>query len=306
MPEAPRTPQAERIVRRILQRHLEQARREARRGRTVTDRRIHATRKALKRARAALRLLRAGTEPAAYRRANGALRAAARPLGKGRDAKILLERLHETERHAGGPAPAPLRRALRSAHADALARADVDMQRCAAGLKSHLTALHALARPASRPVFEAAARRIIAAGLKRTYSRGRRALPAARAGRSFGPLHDARKQAQYLWHQLRMIALIAPRPARELARTAHRISDLLGEDHDLAVLAMRVGALRRRPASAAARAGRASDSARYARLVSAIDARRARLEDTAFGLARELYRAKPGAFARRVAGRLDG
>ena len=54
-------------------------------------RRVHAARKALKQARAALRLLRPCLDAAVYRRENLALRDAGRALAPLRDARVLLD-----------------------------------------------------------------------------------------------------------------------------------------------------------------------------------------------------------------------
>jgi CHAD domain-containing protein len=58
-----------------------------------TDRSVHAARKEMKRARAALRLMRASLGDAAYRRMNGQVRDAARPLTPIRDASVLIRSL---------------------------------------------------------------------------------------------------------------------------------------------------------------------------------------------------------------------
>ena len=62
------------------------------------DARIHDARKRIKRARAALRLLRDALGESVYQRENAALRDAARPLSEVRDAKILIDALDELAR----------------------------------------------------------------------------------------------------------------------------------------------------------------------------------------------------------------
>jgi CHAD domain-containing protein len=64
-------------------------------GRTVSPEDVHTARKALKKARAWLRLLRAGTGQRTFREQNRALRDAARPLSEGRDAQVLIDTLHK-------------------------------------------------------------------------------------------------------------------------------------------------------------------------------------------------------------------
>src|SRR6185369_4040640 len=73
-------------------------------------------------------------------------------------------------------------------------------------------------------------------GLRRTYRSGRDAFLAARRTPTAAGLHEWRKQAKYLAHQLRMLEPIWPARLARLGRQAKRLSDQLGKDHDLAVL----------------------------------------------------------------------
>src|SRR5580698_10039159 len=66
---------------------------------------IHEIRKKLKRARAALRLLRDCLGEPVYRRENSRLRDAARPLTPVRDAKVLFATLHQHEPKKGRANP---------------------------------------------------------------------------------------------------------------------------------------------------------------------------------------------------------
>src|SRR5207244_130714 len=73
-------------------------------------------------------------------------------------------------------------------------------------------------------------------GLEQVYRRGRKALRAARRDPSVENLHELRKRAKDLWHAGQLLQECQPKRAKQLARRAHALSDLLGEDHDLAVL----------------------------------------------------------------------
>ncbi len=48
--------------------------------------------------------------------------------------------------------------------------------------------------------------------------------------------HELRTRAQNLWHAAQVLRLAAPKPMKQLARAAHDLSDIVGEDHDPAVL----------------------------------------------------------------------
>jgi CHAD domain-containing protein len=80
-------------VRRILRRETKKASRRIRSRRGVRGEAIHDARKRLKKARAALRLVRDRLGDAEYRRENEALRDAARPLSEIRDADVLIATL---------------------------------------------------------------------------------------------------------------------------------------------------------------------------------------------------------------------
>src|SRR6266702_6584666 len=63
--------------------------------RRLTDEKIHDARRRIKKARAALRLLRDALGKGAYTRENTALRDVARPLSQVRDSKVLLDALEK-------------------------------------------------------------------------------------------------------------------------------------------------------------------------------------------------------------------
>src|SRR4030095_4339353 len=73
-------------------------------------------------------------------------------------------------------------------------------------------------------------------GVERVYRRGRQALAAVRRKPTAEYLHEWRKQAKYLRYQLDLLRPLAPKALTSLATTIDRLGDLLGDDHDLAVL----------------------------------------------------------------------
>src|SRR5262249_2675480 len=78
-------------VRRLLRKELGKALEALQGADPLPDEAVHAARKALKRARALLRLLRDALGSRVYRRENARLRDAARPLTAVRDARILVD-----------------------------------------------------------------------------------------------------------------------------------------------------------------------------------------------------------------------
>src|SRR5262249_35609303 len=126
-------------------------------------------------------------------------------------------------------------------------------------------------------------------GLKRVYKQGRDALSAAHAEPSVMSLHEWRKQAKYLWHQLQLLQPIQPVFMSALADRMRQLTKLLGDDHDLAVLRETITTgLSRRP------------GVELRKLLAVVDRRREQLQKQAFQLGRRLYRAKPRVFLGRI------
>jgi CHAD domain-containing protein len=220
---------------------------------------IHGARKQLKRARATLRLLRPAIGDDLYRRENVAARDAARPLSMGRDEEILQDTLDKL----GAAAPGlRIRKSARQVHARQLGRIKAALNRSMT--RARTWRLHA-------DGWEC-----IAAGLRATYRRGRRALRQARSNRDTNDLHEWRKQTKYAWHQLQVLTPVAIGPVGELADEFHHLADYLGDEHDLAILRERAKA--------------------SVELKTLIDRRREELQDRAFALGERLYAEKPKAF----------
>jgi len=132
---------------------------------------------------------------------------------------------------------------------------------------------------------------LLAEGMRRSYRRGRRRMRDARREPTDESLHEWRKRVKDHWYQLRLIRCAWP-PVLEVAgEEAHRLSELLGDNHDLGVLATRFADVAGGPASAGDRA----------RLDVAIERRRSQLREFAFAGGARLYAEGPNAFERRMA-----
>jgi CHAD domain-containing protein len=130
---------------------------------------------------------------------------------------------------------------------------------------------------------------MLAPGFERIYKRGRRALKAARRDPTDENLHELRKRAKDLWHAAQVLRPTSPKRMRRLARRAHRLSDLLGDDHDLAVLL-----------DAATKRRRTLGGGGLALLRVLVGRRRARLQRAALACGRRVYGPKPRAWTRRI------
>ena len=275
-------------VRRVLRLRVAKAL-DSLRGSRLSDQKVHAARKELKKARAALRLLRHALGDSSYDRANAVLRDAARPLSEVRDGKALINALDRLVEHFGAPARAlrvdGLKRAMRRRRTDARRR----ILKRPAGLSSQRAALQECCERATRWRIGRHGWSVIGPGLKRTYAMGRNALATAQSERTMENLHEWRKQTKYLWHQLQVMQPLWPGLIGELADQAHKLSDYLGDDHDLAMLREEVLELEKALPSVAARNA----------LVALIDRSRNQLQDKAVLLGRRIYEEKPKAFAAR-------
>jgi CHAD domain-containing protein len=196
---------------------------------------VHTARKALKKERSLLRLGTGSFDRAERSRRNDALREAGRRLSGVRDADVMIEALDEISQTFAGQLPQQTFTAIR---ANLAAVRDVTRARLA---DSGLTAEVARSLRSIRPAIgESQLRRegwsAIDAGLLRSYRRGRQAL--GRAGRepTAENLHEWRKRVKDLWYHLRLLAPISPQTLKGQAKQAHRLSDVLGDDHDLAIL----------------------------------------------------------------------
>ena len=249
------------------------------------DEGVHDARKRIKRARAGLRLLRDNLGESAYRRENAALRDAARPLSEIRDARILvaaLDRLARGDRQLERDA-----HRLRSVFMARRMRARRHVLRSRETLEPTLAALRSARKGLPKPGGHRGWS-TLGPSLRRVYRSGRRAAAATEERATDENLHELRKQAKYLWHELQILEPIQPATLGKLAKLAHQFSHRLGDDHDLALL--------RQEVSRSRSLSRSSSRS----IVAAIDRRRRRLQQRAHLLGRRLYRERPREFEKRL------
>jgi CHAD domain-containing protein len=249
---------------------------------------VHEARKDLKKARSLLRLARPAMPRKAYRRANTELRDTGRSLSGARDADVLVATAADLGERFSGKLPEAQFEALR----DALAREAGDARRGAGSgaAEAAATLAAASARVPDWP-FDPCDRDTLVAGAAREYERGRAALEAAEAAPSVERLHALRKRVKDLWYHARLLEDAWPKVMKAQAKAAHELSDLLGDDHDLAVLADRV----RRGVGLPAGTPLEEDA-----ILDLIARRRAELQAVAMPLARRLFAEPVKAYRRRL------
>ena len=251
---------------------------------------VHETRKAFKRLRALVRVSRHALGDEAYRRENRIFRDAGRKLSGARDAAVLVQTLDGlTARYRDeldDDAFTGLRDALTS-EAAAASSALSDDRAAVDEVQGTLEA--ARRRVGGWPLPDDGGLAMLEPGFERIYRRGRRALKAARRDPGTESLHELRKRAKDLWHAAQVLRPASPKAMKRLARRAHALSDVVGDDHDLAVLR---AAARERHAALA--------PGELALLERLIARRRARLQRRALAHGRRVYARKPAELAKLV------
>ncbi|HEV3119690.1 MAG TPA: CHAD domain-containing protein [Gemmataceae bacterium] len=275
-------------VKRIVRKQLDNALEEL--GAPNRDEVVHEIRKRFKRVRAVLRLVRDGLGDDVYRRENACFRDAARPLTEVRDAMVLVEALDKlAEAAAGhkGAAALPRVRQILQADLQAVRQHVLDEEGAFARVRELVQGARARLRDWS---IRHKGWSAIRPGLKRVYKNARLALAGARADRTTENLHEWRKQTKYLWHQLQLLEPTCPEAMKELVERSHELTQLLGDDHDLAVLRAKV----------------TDDSPRFAAnsaldsLLELLDRRRREIQEKAFVMAEPFFSAGPKEFTCRL------
>ncbi len=263
--------------------------------RRISGKRVHDGRKAIKTARALLRLTRCGIDPAAYALENGALRDAGRLLSPLRDTRSLadaLTRLSERHpRHLVSTVVETMRVVLRTKAVRA--RREFARNR---GRDQYLQILQGCKRRVAHLSRSGDDAKTIAQSLARIYRAGRRAMPAARANPTSEALHEWRKQVKYLIGALERIQAAEGTGLKRTINRLRRLGEWLGDDHDLAMLAIECAAIS--PTILA--------DERAANVAALIRRRRAALQVRSFELAREVYRSTPSGFVRKTGLAEDG
>jgi CHAD domain-containing protein len=249
----------------------------------------HEARKDIKKVRSLLRLARPCLPAGAYRAENARLRQVAHSLAGARDADVLVETADAlAERHAGQLPQAEFV-GLRARLAAAAQRAREDAEGRVG--EPVLAALGAAADATDRWPFGRCDADALARGAVRAYRRGRRELERAEREPTTENLHEWRKRAKDLWYHARLLEEAWPRAFKAQAKEAHALADLLGDDHDLAMLAAQL--------DSGAAADVALDETTLRELI-AHD--RAALQAHAWRIGHRLYGERPKAYERRLTG----
>jgi CHAD domain-containing protein len=189
---------------------------------------IHEVRKRCKRVRAVLRLVRPHAK-ALHRRENAVFRDMARRLSPLRDADVRLKTFDdlvsdkaETERFA------PLRDLL----LDRETEKPVEEQISQTAKEVH----DAKERLEEADISNGATFKLIRPGLRYSYKLGRRAMSDAYGKSEEATFHEWRKRVKDLGYQMQILRESWPAVLKRLRSELDKLGDLLGKDHDLAVV----------------------------------------------------------------------
>jgi CHAD domain-containing protein len=293
-------------------------------GEVPAERTVHETRKALKRLRALMRLLRDELGEKAFARENAVLRDAGRRLAYARDAEVMVSTLDELlKRHprklANRSSLIELRRALVAEREEATERAFGD-DATRTEVLSDLRAARARVAQWSLPdrpgieLVERALKRLYLQGQRRRRRAGRSSIGRGKGTGNARAMHEWRKRVKDLRYAAEMLdredpggpdngarrkrgkrkrtkrSRVPSKRIRRLARRADELGELLGEEHDLALLAARMDA-----------PGEPLVGRKTRKVLRKLIARhRRRLRRRALREGERLYRRRPKRFVRRV------
>ncbi len=248
---------------------------------------IHSARKAVKKERSLLRLARGSMDRDQRRRQNDALRHAARGLSTARDGEAMLETLDELSERYAGQLPDTTFREIRGRLEQ---RRDRERQELIGSSLAGTAAdeLHAVRERQADWTLKGGGWKPIEAGLRRGYRDGRKLFARAQSDRSFAEWHDWRKRVKDLWYHERLLASVAGPTVKGQSKEAHKLADLLGDEHDLGVLAATL--------ESEAMALPVDLDA----VIELIKYRRGELQTEAVLLGARVYSERPGRFVRRM------
>jgi CHAD domain len=241
---------------------------------------VHETRKCLKRLRSLLRLVRPALSPQDFKRENANLRDIARELSTSRDAQVMRETIQLLRQNASPTQQEALDRLANQIDGTQQSAnggdEGPDPAHTAAALREAGERLQKLALAGTD--FE-----VVSPGFKRTYRKGRKAMATMQAAYDEEASHEWRKCVQAHWRQLLLLSAAWPEFFELRVSLARRLSDVLGQDHDLAVLL----AFAQGPASGVLGKAGLSDVRRL------VEKRQKELRNQAFRDGRVLYADRP-------------
>lgn len=243
---------------------------------------VHQTRKHLKKARAALRLIRGEVKKGAWKREDRRLAQVAELISDVRDAEVRLETVRQLRDFTGGRKRFQETEELLAFELDSFLAAFSEWPR-----EAEMRLSETLDRLRDWPLGRLDGRRLCR-NVQQTYKRGRRILARTVRKTTTKNLHSFRKRAKELGYQLQLLRPLAPAVFGELDDELTTLGRCLGQLHDLAFVAQRLSSFG------------APEKQGDRILNSLIAARTQELKSTAIALGERFYAERPRQFARRL------
>lgn len=203
---------------------------------SLSDHAVHEIRKRLKEIRGTLRLVRDQLGEKVFKRENRTFRDAGRPLSELRDAKVMCDTLEQLLAHFNGrvktDSAAKFKTALSKRHTETRNKVLAHDH----AISEVTSQIRAAKKRVEKWPLEKDGWKAIEKGIRKVYSKACRAMDDVQADPDDQTLHEWRKRTKDLRYELELLQPIWPEMIEPLAKQTHRLTDLLGDDHDLAVL----------------------------------------------------------------------
>lgn len=196
---------------------------------------VHQARKRCKKIRAAVRLVR-GAFGGRYKAENARYRDLQRRLSDVRDAEALIEAFDKLmERFQAQVVPRAFR-SIRDELVDRKRRIAEEVVDLDARRREVLDELECARERVDEWSLDERGFEAFEKGLKKTYDRARKAMKIAYRKPSSENFHEWRKRVKYHWYHIRLLQNLWPELMKPRRDALSELSDLLGDDHDLAIL----------------------------------------------------------------------
>ena len=273
-------------LRRICRKQIEGAIAVAKGEAKTDDTPVHEMRKHLKKARAALRLVRKEIGRGLYRSQDHVLRDVGRLTSEIRDAEVRLQTVRELQEAT--------QRDGQATYGNLEVMLTLELENFMAAFAEWQTQAVPLLEKAGSAVDCWALGQFNIEQLSRTvqvsYKRGRKALGTATADPTTENFHEFRTRAKTLWYQLRILRPVNPVVLKSLSDDLHSLGDLLGRAHDLSFLGARLRSEH----------GKSKWQREGQRLLAVIEVSQSDLQRGAAELAEHFFAERPRDFGCRV------
>ena len=250
---------------------------------------VHELRKCIKKMRAVLRFSQPGMKAAAFKRRDRALRDFAREVSGTRDSAVLVNTFDCLADHyrpfLNTDELLPVRQALQSRHVQSMAA--FQEQHNVRELES---AFINLEMKIDRKARVKVTNDMIRSAVRGIYERGRKLHDLLDENPDTDNSHSLRRQAKYLWYQLRILKKRMPESMRVVVEELDELGELLGDDNDMSVL---IDTLRKKP-------GLCCNRVQAELLCSLAETRRISLLSAALRLSGRIYASQPDRFVERL------